>query len=117
MKKYVCFFTGEFINPSNTKKTKQKNPPQKHALSYRSHMTCLCKFCYNYLVYYSYMNSLGEKPKDMFFCFHFVLSDVFIHFTEDQDTNLLEFQFQLNNNNNNKTLKLVSKTQFQIRNP
>jgi len=43
----------------------------------------------------------------------FVLSDVFIHFTEDQDTNLLEFQFQLNNNNNNKTLKLVSKTQFQ----
>jgi len=46
-----------------------------------------------------------------------VLSDVFIHFTEDQDTNLLEFQFQLNNNNNNKTLKLVSKTQFQIRNP
>jgi len=69
MKKYVCFFTGEFINPSNTKKTKQKKPPQKHALSYRSHMTCLCKFCYNYLVYYSYMNSLGETPKDMFFVF------------------------------------------------
>lgn len=40
--------------------------------------------------------------------FNFVLSDVFIHFTEDQDIhikwhNLLEFQFQLNNNNNKKT--------------
>lgn len=43
MKKDVFFPTGEFINPSNTKKTNKHNQLSK------SWIPCLCKFCYNYL--------------------------------------------------------------------